>query len=288
MLVLWGTTLLALIAGSFALAMRSEATLATHQVESARVAALADAGLHIGIYELLEPDEEQIWPRDGRKRELTMDGVNLEVSLEVENGKVDLNAAPEAWIKAVVDSVVDPSTLDAVELTHRILDWRDADNERREQGAEDLQYTRETNTHGARDGPFNTVEDLSQVLGLDPLLLERLRPLVTVYSNSPQVDPRYASRAVLLAVPGIDTAQVETFLTARQASLAAGNDLPNLGTTLTSGRLFLAKRKATTFTVQCIARSPTGATGFARVVIGLTGFKDTPYQVLSWSDTASF
>jgi general secretion pathway protein K len=64
--------------------------------------------------------------------------------------------------------------------------------------------------YGARDDRFQSVEDLRQVLGMTPALYRRLAPHLSVDNDSGQVDPEFASAAVLAATQGIslDDAQV--------------------------------------------------------------------------------
>ncbi len=51
--------------------------------------------------------------------------------------------------------------------------------------------------------PFQSTEELQLVLGMRPELYQRIAPMITVYSRQPGVNPHLASRAVLLAIPGV-------------------------------------------------------------------------------------
>jgi len=70
-------------------------------------------------------------------------------------------------------------------------------------GAEDSAYAAEGLPYGAKDGPFPSVEELRQVLGVTPELYARLAPELTVDSGVDQVDQQFASAAVLAAVQGV-------------------------------------------------------------------------------------
>jgi hypothetical protein len=49
---------------------------------------------------------------------------------------------------------------------------------------------------------------------------------LTVFSKSPGVNPAYASRTALLALPGATTEIVDTYLEQRKNAVAAGQPLP--------------------------------------------------------------
>ena len=57
-----------------------------------------------------------------------------------------------------------------------IADFRDPDDLRRLNGAEDADYQSAGLKHGAKDGPFKAIEELQQVLGVDHDLYKVARP----------------------------------------------------------------------------------------------------------------
>jgi type II secretory pathway component PulK len=65
-------------------------------------------------------------------------------------------------------------------LAAKIIDWRDGDDRRGEAGAERDHYRAAGRTSGPRNGPFETVSELKQVLGMEQITDELLAAL-TVY-----------------------------------------------------------------------------------------------------------
>jgi general secretion pathway protein K len=84
-----------------------------------------------------------------------------------------------------------------------ILDWRDEDDLRLLNGAEDPDYDAAGRPYGAKDGPFDSVEELQQVLGFDRVLYQALAPALTVSSGQASPGAEFAPPLVRAAVEGI-------------------------------------------------------------------------------------
>src|SRR5690606_17924319 len=125
--------------------------------EAARVRALADAGVEIAAARLLSDEAP---PRSFVVR---LEGVELAISIEDEAGKVDLNEAPPELIEAALRAA-DVGPAEAARLADAILDWRDADDERRLQGAEAPDY-RSRGAPGPRNAPLRSLDELLAVAG---------------------------------------------------------------------------------------------------------------------------
>jgi len=103
------------------------------------------------------------------------------ISVRDEASKIDLNKAPEALLAALFASVgVDPGN--AQSLADAIADFRDPDNLRRVRGAEAADYRDAGLDWGPKNAPFQTVEELQQVLGMTAEIYRRVAPDVSVYS----------------------------------------------------------------------------------------------------------
>jgi general secretion pathway protein K len=90
-----------------------------------------------------------------------------------------------------------------------------------EGGAEDPQYAAAKLPYGAKDRPFETLSELRLVLGMDPVLFEKMRPYLTLYSGLARPSPAYAGKPVLQAL-GMDEAQATAVLGQRENPGAAG------------------------------------------------------------------
>ena len=111
------------------------------------------------------------------------DGATMAVSVQNENGKVDLNAAQPDLIAALVKGVM-PGDRNASALVRSLLRGREAEK-------------------GDAAGPtFVSALELEQVPGIDHRLFLALAPMVTVHSGSPGLNARLAPAALLAAVSG--------------------------------------------------------------------------------------
>ncbi len=292
-IVLWAGVLLSVIAASFAFSMRVETRLAGNLVERTKAEAIAEAGIQRGILALLADTQDAHWITDGRPYELAFGEGSMRIRLVSENGKVDLNGAPEALVHGLLRSLADNGELadtgQAARVADAILDWRDPDDRVRPGGAEDDSYTASGSPFGSRDGAFLSVSELNLVLGVDPDIYARLAPWVTVYSWAPQVDPMTAPRTVLLAVPGLDAGMVDQFLAAREAiytSRDSGDEAPSrLPVELLSpGARYLSRADSKVYTVEAQGELPGGTRSSRRAVIQMTGDARKPYSIVAWFD----
>ena len=105
-----------------------------------------------------------------------------------------------------------------------IQDWRDADDLKRPNGAEEADYRAAGKTYKPANAPFDTVGELARVLGVTPGLVARIADSVTVYAKQPGINTATASREVLLAIPNMTPEVVDAFLERRAEALA--NKLP--------------------------------------------------------------
>jgi general secretion pathway protein K len=279
--VLWGTALLALLAGSFADAARTETRIAHHLVERTRAAALADAGVYRAILALLDPLPERRWRDDGEPYALALAGGAVEIRIQDEGGRIDLNAAPGPLLQGLLRTA-GLAEDESAALVDRLADWRDADDLRRPHGAEARDYRAAGYWDGPKNGEFQAVEELRQVPGVSPALYERIAAALTVHSGRPSVNTATAPAQVLLSMPGMDEVKVEALLAARERMLGGGAAAAQgAGRTLNAARSRIA-----TWSIRAAARTDTGA-GFAReAVVRRSEDPERPFLVLAWRRAA--
>lgn len=218
-LVLWSTTLLTVIAASFAFSMRTDILLAQNLAASARAQALADAGMQRAFYEMFKPIEDlQRWKGDGVRHQWEFGGAKLSISLLDVSGKIDINSASDSLLKGLLKSVGlndEESTI----LLDVIADWRDSDELPRPKGAEVAEYKAAGLKYRPANAPFETVYELQRVLGMTPELYASLADALTVDSHQTGINAAIAPRKVLLALPGANAELVDAYLLARQEAL---------------------------------------------------------------------
>ncbi|MCY3751506.1 MAG: type II secretion system protein GspK, partial [Gammaproteobacteria bacterium] len=213
-LALWLLLLISIMAAGYGYAMRTETMLTIHGVEAAKARGVAEAGLWLALADLLKPQSARRWRTDGSRYQVNFGGNNINLSIQDEAGKIDLNAADEALLRGLLETAAAPGA-DVTFLLHAILDWRDPDRLRRNPGAEDSDY--ETAGYGAKDGPFNSVEELRWVAGMTDDVYGMIRPAVTIHHPlQPGINPDVAPREALAAIPGADAELIMAYLTTRQ------------------------------------------------------------------------
>jgi len=278
--VLWGTALLiALILGAVAM-VRSQVAAVDVSTRGAQARALAEAGVQRAVAELTLVRETERWRADGTPHELLLADGRIEVSIQDASGLIDINTASEELLRGLI-GIVGPGGQEGSALADAILDWRDIDNVRRPHGAEDGDYRQAALAHGAGDGPFDSVEQLRQVMGMNAEIYDRMSPWVTVYSGSTGVNPRLAPEPVLRSVPGLGGAQAARSYADSGATLPARTP---------SGREPAAETQpqsqAAGLVYRIDARAATASGDRARIVatIRLLPAGKQPYAVLSWRE----
>jgi general secretion pathway protein K len=220
--VLWLTVLLTVIAGSFAYGMRTEALAARNTVSLAQARALADGAVNRTVFELMRAQvTPDVWSADGSVHAWDEEGARIAVSAFDESGKIDINAASDPLLKGLLQTAGGLDSDTANKLVDIIGDWKDADDLRRPNGAEASDYQAAGLPYKPANAPFEAVAELQRVLGMTPALYSKLADSLTVHTRMAGVNPAYASRTVLLALPGATPEIVDTYLAQRRDALAA-------------------------------------------------------------------
>jgi len=221
-LVLWLTVLLTVIAGGFAYGMRNEALAARNSLSWAQARSLADGAVQRTVFELMRPKvSPDVWAPDGSVHVWDDADARIAVSAIDESGKIDLNTAPDNLLKGFLQTVGELDSDTAARLVDVIGDWKDVDDLRRPNGAEAPEYQAAGLTYKPANAPFETVFELQRVLGMTPALFAKLADNLTVHSRMAGVNPMYASRPVLLSIPGATPEVVDTYIAQRRDALAA-------------------------------------------------------------------
>jgi len=272
--VIWVLTVLMVIVLSFSFMARTETLSTLAFKEGTEKRFWAEAGLERGIWELFYrktrsnpplSEEEAPWKIDGTPYKGQIGQGNYLVRIMDESGKVDLNTAPEQVLRTLITSLVGEVT-DADALVDCILDWRDKDDLHRLKGAESDYYESLPKPYKAKNGDFDSLEELLLVKGMTPQLLygeknkKGLADFLTVYSRTNRVNINTAPKEVLLAIPGVSADMVEEILAYRKNQEI--KNLQEIGGTV-------AQNQARIFPYFSFA--PVGV-----FTVESLGFKDTP------------
>jgi general secretion pathway protein K len=272
-LVMWLIALLTALVGAFAMTARIEHMQGRVVSRGVVAEQAARAGLEYAVTRIVSADPEQRWLPDGRPYDWEFAGSQVRIRIVDETAKVDLNVADATLLDALLRAVgAEPDV--AAMLSGAIVDWRDGDTlTQASGGAEDGQYAAAGLPYGAKDGPFESLGELLQVLGMTPALYSALEPHVTIHGRQAQPDQRFASAEVLQAM-GIDPGPV---LLQRE-----GTALPGIGPDVVGGG-------SGTYSIDSRATLQTGREAVlrAQVRIGASGVPGSAYAPLRWVEGAT-
>ena len=238
LIVLWIFIFLSVVAFDFTVGVREEATAAHRYSDENQGYYLALAGFEQGLYDFLIQAAGRELPKtakpkdlfDGSWSEETLGAGTYRVRLVDESGKININRADEETLRRVFTNlgVEEPQRATVIDS---IMDWRDADDLHRTNGAESDYYQSLSPGYTAKNGPFDTVEDLLWVKGVTNALfygseIDRrssnepkrvgLREIFTVDSPIDRVNFRTATAQVIHAMVGIPLEKCLAFVEERK------------------------------------------------------------------------
>jgi len=234
LMVLWVLTILMVIVFSFSYLVRTETFSSRAFKEGWENKFLAEAGIERAIMELfyrkqnpqnLGEEEQDSWRIDGTEQVGALGEGYYRVRLLDESGKIDLNLAPEVILRNLMNSLNLPGEdkdLLVNTIVDSILDWKDPDDFHRLQGAESDYYQSLPHPYKAKNGNFDTVEELILVKGVTPEILygndqkPGLVDFLTVQAKTNKINLNAASKSVLMALPGMTPEIAEAVAAYRQ------------------------------------------------------------------------
>jgi type II secretory pathway component PulK len=185
---------------SLTLLQSASGTMAGASAENARarLVAATQAGTAMAIHGLGSDDPLRRWPIDGRVRKLAFDTFELRIAVEDDRGKIPINALAAAQVRTMFALLgANGGQLD--QLVDSFLDWRDADSDVRPLGAEAGFYAARHLV--PRNGPLRAVDEMGEIRGLTPAMVEALRHDVTLAIDQ-DFDPRFATPLALAVFSG--------------------------------------------------------------------------------------
>jgi general secretion pathway protein K len=252
-IVLWIFIFLFVVAFEFSTAAREEAGAAHRFNDETEGYYLAVAGFERGLYDFLNqptgaPTQQQEQKKDffdGLWREENLGAGSYRTRFIDESGKININRVSEETLRRVFTNLaIDPVRRDT--LVDSIMDWRDADDLHRVNGAETDYYASLSPGYSAKNGSLDDVADLLWIKGMTRELYfgnsesagaapeQRsiaLRDIFTVDSPIDRVNLRTASAEVIHALVGIPLERCRKFVEERKklSEKTLGDLLPLLG-----------------------------------------------------------
>jgi len=179
-MVLWVMALLTILVTEFAYSMRTEVRAARNFKEEAEAYYLALAGINMAIAEILseydfnyqgEKSGVLFAKRDGTRmplnREFPIGDGRVSYTIIDEESKININVASRGMIWDLLRVTgIEIENRDVI--TDSILDWRDINQLSQLNGAEDDYYLKLAYPYEAKDGNFDTLEELLLVNGVTP------------------------------------------------------------------------------------------------------------------------
>jgi general secretion pathway protein K len=224
--VIWGLGIITLLIVSFMTTARLRLQAANNIVGAGQADEIAQAAINLGILSLVKekqavsqpalragggvPPSAQPAPQQraihaGEPKFCNLAGASVALAIEDEGGKIDLNAANDALIKAMLTGF-GVGMRDADAAANAIVAYRTPQNAVATGGGPNLL---ERGAPRARQELFQTVFELDQVEGLAPSLVRDMIPFVTVHGRRPRVDAETAPPALFAALTGANAKDVE-------------------------------------------------------------------------------
>jgi len=237
-IALWSLFLLTIFAVQLAVIVRQKITLVHRLDQRDRLFYVAEAGIKKAIVELRKedaiPDADVFAEPWGNNTESFKDvavgngyfnvsygyaGNRLrrtQFGVMDEESKINLNTAPVDILLNLLQLEGGLDADQAYTIAYAVIDWRDADSffQHPQYGAEDADYEGLKAPYESKDGPFELIDELLLVKGMDEDVFARIKDHVTVYGEG-RININTVQPAVLKAL-GLNEKLAEDILAFRE------------------------------------------------------------------------
>jgi general secretion pathway protein K len=324
-MVLWVLMILAVVALEFSYGMRTEVQITQNFHEEVQLYAMAEGGIQRAVVELIykhdsrvqqkrktQKDEgiapeQQEWVTDGREYPLAYEGGDCAVRITGEAGKVNVNLVSESLLRKIIGNFgIEGEARDVV--VDSILDWRDADDFYRINGAENEYYRALKEPYDCKNGNLDSIEELLLVRGVTSELFYGKRPekkgegedrseavglkhVFSIYAAGEQIDINSAAFPVLRVVLGIPAEAARQVIKAREEKIFESQQnlaqrVPELMPFLNEvGRNIVYRSTTSYYTIEAKARSKSGSGGRSlQAVVKIDPRARKGYKIVQWAD----
>ena len=232
LLVMLILALISVLILSWAREWRTELKLAGSFVQVQKSRRLAEAGIFYALGKLAglkaaeltagqvsplhqEAPPPDLWRADQRLYHLDLPDGRVDIRVADEAGKINLNNAAEDMLFRLFSALKVKET-QARAMVDSLLDWRSPGKQPRVYGAKSDYYLGLKPPYVAKDGPFETVEELAWVHGFEGSpLVPRLGRVLTVQQTGTGINLNTAPLEVLTAT-GMDAEVAQSLMVNRQ------------------------------------------------------------------------
>lgn len=328
-MVLWVITILTVVVLEFSFAMRTEVNITKNFKDELQLYATAQGGVQRAIAEMIFkndtrlqqlrktmkpeeiPPEKKEWVPDGRVYTVKFDQGECELRIMSEAGKININTVSETTLRKIIGNLgLEEEARDIV--TDSILDWIDADDLRRMNGAENDYYQSLKEPYNCKNGYLDSIEELLLVRGVTPELfygkrgtktgeegakasnVVGLKDIFSIYAPGEQVDINSASSVVLRFVLGIPDELARLIVKAREEKpFESLQDLrvrvPELASLPSIGdieRVIVMQSMTSYYTVESRAKNKAeGSVRGVKAIIKVDRMDKRGYKIIQWVDT---
>jgi general secretion pathway protein K len=255
LVVLWAVAMAALIGTEITALGRRETHIAANLKTAVMAEAAADGAVYEAIFRLMRG--ETGWDGKGEPHAVTVGQFQVTVTVRDEGGKVNLNDAPLPLLVALFAGArID--TAAAENIAAAVVAWRgDSQATAAQTAAWREQYRAAGLDYAPPFEPFQTVDELSLVLGMTPDFYAKVAPYITV-SSAGGVNPDVAEPIVLAALQTSSATTPQTQPAANQQSTLS------------------------VVTIDARAAGPERAAFARRAIVNLGG-SSSKYSIYEWS-----
>lgn len=263
--VLWLVSLLTLLATAAAVMSVSHRRASQRLAERVTLEASADSAIRLVVLRIVAPASSGEPITAGKELQIETPAGPVAVTVGRERERIDLNTADEQLLFALF-AANGWEAPKARAMVARMEDWIDADDEPRKEGAEARDYAAVGRPYGPRNGAFESVEELRQVLGsedISPALFDAF----TVYTHERVPAASVASAPVMSALRFAEQQHLGDHTWVPEGGIVAAD----------ASRIYVGE----VLRVRACAGLE-GAQRCRMAVIRVTGSSQHPLQVYSW------
>jgi general secretion pathway protein K len=301
LLVILILTLISVLVLSWAQEWRTELKLANNFGEAHKCQRLAEAGIYYALGKLVtaktaemsgmntvappaRADSGALWQGDQQPHELELPDGIVEVRIGDEGGKINLNLASEPLLLNFFTVLGLPEPQVRI-MVDSIQDWRVKGSYPRLYGAKNAYYLSLDPPYVAKNGKFETVEELAWVRGFEASpLIPQLSRWLTVRSAESGINLNTAPLEVLLAMGFARDAALNILSTRQAMPLRNFQEIAQTSANLALGQgVQMSFRSSSFFTITStgMVKKNSGRQTI-RATVRLDTNQRVPWTIISW------